>query len=313
MVPGIEALGPVVAQILGNLGVSSVRGMLKRRKEKKSELKSAESSTKPIRVSGQELEEPEKLAEVLERVEQLEQRQQDERVANVLSVLEKTVEALAAKEVPGQQPDSRWVSIFTDCAQHASTDELRDTWARILAGETERPGSISIRTLNALNGLDQATALLFRRLCSMSISILPPDGVFLDCRVASLGGNAASNALKDYGLIFDDLNVLNEHGLITPEYNSWADYSFCIAQQKTEAPGWVVKIGFRYQSLEWGLIPDAERDPDEDFQVFGVSLTRTGRELSKVVELLAVPKYDKALREFLAENNVKMERITSST
>ena len=312
MVPGIEVLGAVGAQILANLGSASIKGMLKRRKQKR-ELEDAESSSKPIRVSSQELEESENLAGVLERVERLERSQQDERVANVLSVLEKTVEALADKEVPGQQPDSRWVSAFTESAQHASTDELRDTWARILAGETERPGSISVRTLSILDGLDQVTALLFRRLCSMSISILPPDGVFLDCRVASLGGNAASNALKDYGLVFDDLNVLNEHGLITPEYNSRGDYSICIARRKIEAPGWEVRIGFRYQSLEWGLIPDAERDLDEEFYLHGVSLTRTGREISNVVELLAVPKYDKALADYFAENGLRMERIIGST
>lgn len=133
MVPGIEAVGVVGGQILANLGSAGIKGMFKRRKDKKRELEDAESS-EPVCVGSQEVAEPENLAGLLERVERLEQRQQDERVANVLYVLEKTVEALADKEVPGHQPDSRWVSVFTESAQHASTDELRDTWARILAG-----------------------------------------------------------------------------------------------------------------------------------------------------------------------------------
>ena len=311
MVPGIEVLGEVGIRILANLG----KAVLERWKQRKRELEDTESSDKPIRVSSQELEEPENLAKILERVERLEQRQEDERLANVLSVLERTVEALADKEVPGQQPDSRWVSVFTECAQHASTDELRDTWARILAGETERPGTISARTLSVLDGLDQSTALLFRRLCSMAISVLHLGEAFRDCRVPSLGKNAGNNALRDYGVGFDELNVLNEHGLIIPDYNSWFDYRNCIARQMDALPvqGRVLRATFRYQSQEWGLVPTAERDPNAEFRVSGVSLTRTGRELSKVVELLAVTKYDKELADYFAENSLRMERITGST
>ena len=308
MVPGIEVLGAVGAQIFANLGSASIKGMLKRRKQKR-ELVDAEPSTTPVRISSQELEEPENLAGVLERVERLEQSQQDERVANVLSVLEKTVEALADKEVPGQQPDSRWVSVFTDCAQHASTDELRDTWARILAGETERPGSISVRTLNVLDGLDQSTALLFRRLCSMSISISHPTKVFRDCRAAALGGNAASNALREYGLGFDELNVLNEHGLIVSDYNSWFDYRNCIAQQVSGMPGWIVPAAIRYQSEEWGLIPEDERDASKELRIHGVSLSRTGRELFSVVELLSLRNYNQALSDYFDGISLRMERI----
>ena len=256
MVPGIEVLGAVGAQILANLGTSSVKGMLKRRKEKKREVEDAESSSKPVLVSGQELEEPENLVGVLERVERLEQRQQDERVANVLAVLEKTVEALTDKEVPGQQPDSKWVSVFTESAKHASTDELRDTWARILAGETERPGSISVRTLNVLDGLDQSTARLFRRLCSMATYILLPDGKYLDYRVPSLEGSAASNSLKDYGITFDDLNMMNEHGLVISDYNSWQDYGLCIAGYIPQMPLNQTALGFMYQGKNWGLLPE---------------------------------------------------------
>jgi hypothetical protein len=36
----------------------------------------------------------------------------------------------------------------------------------------------------------------------------------LDARVISLGGNTGSNALQAYSLSFDELNVLQEYGLI---------------------------------------------------------------------------------------------------
>ncbi len=77
MVLGIEVLGAVGAQILANLGSARIKGMLKRRKQNR-ELEDAESSTTPVRISSQELEEPENLAGVLERVERLDQSQQDD-------------------------------------------------------------------------------------------------------------------------------------------------------------------------------------------------------------------------------------------
>ena len=311
MVPGIEVLGAVVAQILANLGSARIKGMLKRRKQNR-ELEDAESSTTPVRISSQELEEPENLAAILERVERLEQSQQDDRVANVLTVLEKTVEALADKEVPGQQPDSRWLSVFTESAQHASTDELRDTWARILAGETERPGSISVRTLNVLDGLDQATARLFRRLCSMATYILV-DGQYIDYRVPSLGGNAASNALKDYGIAFDDLNRMNEHGLVISDYNSWKDYGLCIAGYLPQMRLDQTALGFTYQGKNWGLVPDGERQHGQEFRVNGVSLTRIGRELAGVVEIEPVPEYDAALVAYFSGNGLTMTPRSDSS
>ena len=311
MVPGIEVLGAVVAQILANLGSARIKGMLKRRKQNR-ELEDAESSTTPVRISSQELEEPENLAAILERVERLEQSQQDDRVANVLTVLEKTVEALADKEVPGQQPDSRWVSVFTESAQHASTDELRDTWARILAGETERPGSISVRTLNVLDGLDQATARLFRRLCSMATYILV-DGQYIDSRVPSLGGNAASNALKDYGIAFDDLNRMNEHGLVISDYNSWKDYGLCIAGYLPQMRLDQTALGFTYQGKNWGLVPDGERQHGQEFRLSGVSFTRIGRELASVVEIEPVPEYDAALVAYFSANGLTMTPRSDSS
>ena len=45
----------------------------------------------------------------------------------------------------------------------------------------------------------------------------------LDARVPSLGRSAGENSLQQFGLSFRELNILNEHGLIIGEYNSWYD------------------------------------------------------------------------------------------
>ena len=73
------------------------------------------------------------------------------------------------------------------------------------------------------------------------ISIRPDGNIFLDARVPSLGDNAAKNALKDYGLDFSNLNVLNEHGLIISDYNSWHDIRACIGIASVRVPPALVR------------------------------------------------------------------------
>ena len=210
-------------------------------------------------------------------------------------------------------PDVGWTSSFSSGAQGVSSDEMQILWARILAGEVVMPGSTSIRTLAILRNLDRSTAQLFRRLCSMATSISLPDGRCLDHRVVSVSGNAASNSLQDFGLSFDTLNILNEYELIIGDYNSWSDvFKACVATRSAETLGWNVPIGFTFQGHSWGLIPIGEREPNQELRVSGVSLTRAGRELSKVVELEPVPQYDQTLQDYFTRNGLKTEQIQPS-
>ena len=107
-------------------------------------------------------------------------------------------------------------------------------FGRILAGEIRNPGSYSILTLKTLGELDQNIATLFKKLCSACVVLgIQNNEHIIDARVPSLGGDAGSNALKKYGLGFDQLNILNEYDLIISDYNSWRDYNLCILPTKT--------------------------------------------------------------------------------
>lgn len=172
-------------------------------------------------------------------------------------------------------------------------------WARILAGEVEKQGSTSIRTLGVLSDLDQPTAQLFRRLCSLSVSLSIPGLDHDDHRVASLEGHAAQNSLRPYGLPFDKLNILNEYRLVHSDYGSWFDYRPCIKP---------FPLTFEYQGEHWALTGEAERDAKEEFQLSGVGLTMAGRELSRVVDLEKVPEYDTALKGYLSKHGLEMVR-----
>ena len=89
-------------------------------------------------------------------------------------------------------------------------------FGKVLAGEITKPGSYSRRTVKILGSLDQNTANHFLRLCSISMKLQ-------HIVVPSLGGDARNNVLKEYGLDFATLNLLNEHGLVISVYNSQLD------------------------------------------------------------------------------------------
>ena len=162
------------------------------------------------------------------------QFQQQRRLRNVEAIATATAADLGKETVTDDTPDPDWIARFFGEAQEVSSAEMQQLWARILADEVRQPRSTSIRTLDILRNLDPRVASTFMRLCSLSSALavigniqmtspLDPDTGFvdprqnrllLDQRVVVFAGNAASNALRSYGLGFGTLNVLNEYGLI---------------------------------------------------------------------------------------------------
>ncbi len=223
----------------------------------------------------------------------------EKRLHNLAQIAQKAMQALPQGDVPDVEPDMAWTSSYSSSAQNISSEDMQEMWARILAGEVENQGSTSIRTLGVLSDLDQPTAQLFKRLCSLSVSLSIPGTDLYDHRVPSLGGHAAQNSLGTYGLSFDKLNILNEFRLVHNDYGARFDYRTCIRP---------LPLTFRYQGQHWALMSEAEWDTKRELQLSGVVLTMAGRELSRVVELEEVPEYDAALRGHFSQHGLEMVR-----
>lgn len=196
------------------------------------------------------------------------------------------------KEVPPISED--WLNHFELQARQASSDEMRMLFAKALAGEIQQPTSFSIRTVKMLGELDTEAAKVFRRLCSLAIS-LRTAGQIVDARVYSLGGNAGANALGDYGLTFDKLNLLQEHDLIISDYNSYMDYRPAIC-----VDGKTVPLGYHYRGQLYGLLSPKDKQWNEPLNIHGVAFSHAGKQLSTIVdiepELAVISKYTDALR-----------------
>jgi hypothetical protein len=71
---------------------------------------------------------------------------------------------------PTAEPTSNWVAEFIDLCKNASDARMQDLWGRVLAGETQRPGSFSIRALFALKTLLPSEALQFQEACNLVLN-----------------------------------------------------------------------------------------------------------------------------------------------
>ena len=237
------------------------------------------------------------------------QFQEEKRQANLGSVVRQAALELGDREVLDHEVDHDWTARFFNDVQDVSSEEMQQLWSRVLAGEVERPGSTTIKTLGVLKNLDKATASLFRKLCSTCVSIRPDGKIFVDARVPSLGGNAADNALKKYGLDFGSLNVLNEHGLIISEYNSWhniqASVGFALKDHQ------VARFPVYFQGKYWVLSSTIQRDLSKEFRLFGVALTKSGEELSRAVDLEPADEYAIDLTKYFETNNLEMIEVAS--
>lgn len=102
--------------------------------------------------------------------------------------------------------DSGTSETFVQRAKVASSeiheDDLRDLFARVLAGELAKPGAFSVRTLEALRSLDTETAKAFDKVRAMLFSgwLLAPDQAEDAERAAGLTPQA-HNDLHSAGLV----------------------------------------------------------------------------------------------------------------
>ena len=238
------------------------------------------------------------------------QFQEEKRQSNIGAVVSLAAAELEGKEVEDQEPDHDWTARFFNDIQDVSTEEAQLLYAKVLAGQVERPGSISIRTLSILRNLDQATAGLFRNFCSLCVSISLNGSEFIDARVSHLDNYGDGNFLRQYGLEYGKLNILNEHGLIASEYNSWYDIRSSIGFALPEAQG-LLHVPLCFQGKYWILTATSAGVQGGEFRLHGVALTKSGQELSRLVEVEKVDQYSRQLREYFEKKHLQMIEVGS--
>ena len=106
---------------------------------------------------------PETAKDICERAQARLAYQEITKQYNIENIVELTKEELAdSPVVPNEPIDQRWARRFFENATEISDDETQKLWAKILAGETKKKGSFSLRTLEAMKNLSQEEAKLFQ-------------------------------------------------------------------------------------------------------------------------------------------------------
>lgn len=124
---------------------------------------------------------------------------------NIESILEKSFLQISENADP-QKIDNDWLLNYFDKAKFISNDQIQDLWARLLAGEANKPGSISKKTLKILSELDTDDAVAFTKLCSFVFYVNNEPQLFIL--------NTDNDFYNNY-ISFETLNNLDVLGLIS--------------------------------------------------------------------------------------------------
>ena len=210
----------------------------------------------------------------------------------------------------GQQADSEtensidddWFNIFEKEASQKNSEDMQRRFGRVLAGEIEKPGSYSIKTLKTLGELDQKAAISFKKLCSMCIAFeYLTNKRILDARVISFEGGLVQDVPGKYSLSCYEIDVLREYRLIGSTQNYMYPYNLCIQSLNNMRPQ-----PFRHQGKDWFFDPF---DPIQEFRFSGLSFSTVGRELFRIVDQDPMPEYTKVLKKFFADQKLIMVEV----
>jgi hypothetical protein len=166
-------------------------------------------------------------------------------------------------------PPDDWMSAFGRISEDISSDQMVETFARILAGEIRGPGSFSISTLRLISGMNQHVAAEFSEICKELID----DHIFKS---------------RKYALGNDWLRIvmLRNEGLFSAIDSS--------VHQPADSSSWSYGVDSCFINIE--CTPGMK----SEIRVF--NLTAAGIEIAK---LLPNPEYESSLRTMVLENDNK--------
>jgi hypothetical protein len=119
------------------------------------------------------------------------------------------IESIIAKALPQVTEESKpldveddWIANFFDKCRLISDEDMQKLWAKVLAGESNQPGTFSKRTISVLAALDKSDAMMFTQLCGFNTGLGP------------LIYDTEHKIYQDRGIDFSSVSHLDTIGLI---------------------------------------------------------------------------------------------------
>jgi uncharacterized protein DUF2806 len=168
--------------------------------------------------------------------------------------------------------DPDWFRYFVQRCEIVSNEDMQSLWARILAGQANRPNTFSKRTLEAVSLLERQEAELFSALCGFCWRFDD------EAEEVPLVINDEEPFYRVHGLTFESLTHLSTIGLII--YDS---------SQALHRTGFPPTTTARYfgNSVELNFVRDTERE----LETGHVALSQVGGQLAPIAGAQPVPEY----------------------
>lgn len=184
---------------------------------------------------------------------------------------QENIESIAAQTTTRLEEDAKpenvendWISYFFEKCRNVSDAEMQSLWANLLAGEANRPGTYSKRTIELISTLDKSDAHLFTKLCGFSAFC----GLFSGYAIPLvLDYNA--EIYKKNDINFNSLNHLESIGLIKFD----GLQGFVIQDLPKNVPFLYFGLPIRF------ILP---KDSDNALAIGQVMLTQAGLQLAPI-------------------------------
>lgn len=187
--------------------------------------------------------------------------QELEKQKNIESVTGKAYSILESEEnVSDESVDKDWTLRFFNSVEDISNEQMQEIWARILAGEVKKPGTISLRTLEILHSMTQQEAKLFEELCSHCMNTA---GKY--CVLHS------EDYFKEFNIPFETILKLSEFGLVSLG-------PFLNVSVKLE-----VEPSVLARTEDYALVANVKKEEIRKVNINIYPLTTSGVELLKIV------------------------------
>lgn len=178
---------------------------------------------------------------------------------NIEEITQKALPFLQEESKPEEVEDD-WITNFFDKCRLISNDEMQKLWSSVLAGEANKPGAFSKRTVNLLADLDRSDAELFVKLCGFCWDI---EGL------VALIYDEKAGIYVDNGVSFDTICHLQSLGLL--QFGGLSAYARLHLPRTID-----VNYYGRALTLEF------EQSHNNSLELGKVLLTQYGRELASI-------------------------------
>ncbi len=207
--------------------------------------------------------------------------------ANIETITSDSLPLLEDNSSPEKVEDD-WITNFFDKCRIVSDAEMQQLWSKVLAGEANKPGAFSRRTVNLIADLEKSDADLFTNLCRFGWMI---------GNVAPLIFDPQDDIYNKHGIDFGTLSHLETLGLI--------QFSTLTGFQRARLPK---RIGVFYYGTPVELtLPN---DTNNGLDIGHVMLTNAGQQLAPICGSQPIPEYLEYVRKRWVDQKLISEGAT---